>query len=218
MILKVLVVGILCALLLWIWFRWDDQPAGIIAIIALIVFGLRCGPIYSHVMTPFLNVSIQSSTYGKLSLYYDLGRGFSEKDSANTLVVPDTSDRNYQIEIPHKPIFNLRIDPPASKDKFIIGEISITDGLGHPIKPFNIRLKDAFPNKDVSEFRLVGPKLILRMEDNAPDPQVIIPFSSPLSMEMGIVHFLIRALFELLLIFVVAMIMVLFCIPKKISP
>jgi hypothetical protein len=51
MILKILAVGILSALLLWIWFRWDDQTAGIIALIALVVFGLRCWPIYLRIRT-----------------------------------------------------------------------------------------------------------------------------------------------------------------------
>jgi hypothetical protein len=215
MILKILVVGILSALLLWIWFRWDDQTSGIIALFALIVFGLRCVPIYYHVMTPFINVSIQSSTSGKMSLYYDFGRGFSEKDSESTIVVPDQNDRNYQIEIPLNRIFNLRIDPPASKDGFIIGKISVTDGLGHPTKPFNIHVEDAFPNEDVSGFRIAGARLFLWMQGNARDPQVIIPFASPLSIEIGIVHFLIKALFELLLIFVVAVTLVLICMSKK---
>ena len=217
MILKILSVGILSTLLLWIWSRWDDQQAGIIALIALIVFGLRCWPIYFHAMNPpLLNVSIQSSTYGKLQLYYDLGEGFSEKDSASALVVPDANERNYQIEISRKKqIFNLRLDPPASKDGFIIKGISITDGRGHPIKPFHISLKDAYPNKDISVFRLAEASLTLRMEDNASDPQVIIPFTSPLSIDIGPVHFLIRVLSELLLIFVVAMTMVLFFVHKK---
>jgi len=150
-----------------------------------------------------------------LQLYYDLGNGFSEKDSASALVVPDTNDQNYQIEIPRKLIFNLRLDPPASRDEFVVGEISIIDGFGRPIKPFHISLKGAYPNKDISVFHLAETSLTLRTEDNAPDPQVIIPFASPLSIDIGPVHFLIRVLSELLLIFVVAMTLVLFYVPTK---
>jgi hypothetical protein len=218
MSLKILAVGILSTLLLWIWFRWEDQTAGVIALIALIVFGLRCWPIYIQAMTPLLNISIQSSVYGKLALYYDLGGGLTENDSANTLVLPDKNVRNYQIEIPSKPIFNLRIDPPASKDVFAVGAISITDGLGHPLKPFHIRLRNAYPNKDISEFRLAEASLALRTKDNAPDPQVNIPFASPLSIKPGIVHYLIRVLSELLLIFVAMTVFVFFIHKKKYRP
>ena len=94
MILKILTVGLLCGLLLWIWCRWDDQTSGIIAVIALIVFGLRCGSTYVSATSPMLNISVQSSTYGEMALYYDLGQGLSENNSTRTIVYPDKIERH----------------------------------------------------------------------------------------------------------------------------
>ena len=215
MILKILTVGLLCGLLMWIWFRWDDQTSGMIAVIALVVFGLRCGPIYVSAMSPMLNISIQSSAYGSMQLYYDMGQGFSENNSTRTLIYPNKIERIYRMEIPKKPILNLRIDPPTSKGLFVLGNISITDGLGHPIKPFHVDLKKVFPNEDISVFRLMGSAFSLQTRDNAPDPQVHIPFTSPLFVKIGPIPFLVRIVFEILFISAVTMAVVLFCVSLK---
>jgi hypothetical protein len=205
MTLKILTVGLLCGLLLWIWCRWDDQTSGIIAVIALIVFGLRCGPIYIDAMSPMLNIPIQSSAYGLMQLFYDLGHGFSENDSTRIMIYPDTTERIYRMEIPEKPILNLRIDPPASKDTFVLGDIFITDGLGHPIKPFHVDLKNVFPNEDISVFRPIGSVLFLQTKDHASDPQIHIPLASPLLVKIDPIPFLVRIFFELLFISSVTM-------------
>ena len=215
MTLKILTVGLLCGLLMWIWCRWDDQTSGMIAIIALIVFGLRCGPIYIDAMSPMLNIPIQSSAYGLMQLFYDLGHGFSENDSTRIMIYPDTTERIYRMEIPEKPILNLRIDPPASKDTFVLGGISITDGLGHSIKPFHVDLKNVFSNEDISYFRLTGSVLSLQTKDHASDPQIHIPLASPLFAKIGPIPFFIRIVFELLFISAVTIAMVLFCIAAK---
>jgi hypothetical protein len=215
MTLKILTVGLLCGLLLWIWCRWDDQTSGIIAVIALIVFGLRCGPIYIDAMSPMLNIPIQSSAYGLMQLFYDLGHGFSENDSTRIMIYPDTTERIYRMEIPEKPILNLRIDPPASKDTFVLGDIFITDGLGHPIKPFHVDLKNVFPNEDISVFRPIGSVLFLQTKDHASDPQIHIPLASPLLVKIDPIPFLVRIFFELLFISSVTMGAILFCLSAK---
>ena len=215
MILKVLIVGLLCGLLMWIWCRWDDQTSGMIAIIALCVFGMRCGPIYSDAMSPMLNIPIKSSAYGVMQLFYDLGHGFSENDSTRIMIYPDKTERIYRMEIPRKPILNLRIDPPTSKDKFVLGTISITDGLGHPVKPFHVDLKNVYPNEDISFFRLAGSMLSLQTKDDATDPQIHISFPSPLLVNIDPIPFLVRIIFELLFIFSVAMGAILFILSAK---
>jgi hypothetical protein len=213
--LKILIVGLLCGLLLWIWCRWDDQTSGIIAVIALIIFGLRCGSTYVSATSPMLNISVQSSTYGEMVLYYDLGQGLSENNSTRTIVYPDKSEHIYRMEIPGKPILNLRIDPPISKDTFVFGNISITDGLGHPAKPFHVDLKNVYPNEDISFFRLTGSMLSLQTKDDASDPQIHIPLAFPLLVKMDPIPFLVRIFFELLFISSVTMGAILFCLSAK---
>ena len=215
MILKILTVGLLCGLLLWIWCRWEDQASAMIAVIALIIFGLRCGSTYVSATSPMLNISVHSSTYGQMALYYDLGQGLSENNSTRTIVYPDRIEHVYHMEIPGNPILNLRIDPPISKDTFVLGNISITDGLGHPAKPFHVDLKNVYPNEDISFFRLAGSMLSLQTKDDALDPQIYISFASPLLVKIDPIPFLVRIFFELLFISVVTMGAILFCLSAK---
>lgn len=215
LLLKIIAAGLFCALLMWIWSKWDDHPSGAIAIIALLVFGLRCGPLYVSATSPALNLSIQSSVYGNLQLYYDLGKGLSEGNSIKTLIYPDTDEQIYRMEIPDKRIFNLRIDPPISKDPFVIGDITITDGLGRPLKPFYVDLQNASVNEDIPVFDRRGSMLFLQTKDDAPDPQVRIPLAPPLLAGIDFVYLLIRTVSELLFIAAIALTMVLFCRPER---
>mgnify|MGYP003588978419 CR=1 FL=1 len=210
-IIKILPVGLLCGILMGIWFQWDDKPSGMIAILALIVFGLRCGSLLIDTLTPMLNVSVQSSVYGEMQLYYDVGQGLSEMHSTKTIVYPDAKEQTYRMKLPREPIGYLRIDPPISRDSFVMGNISITDGLGYPVSPLLVDLKNAFANQDIIDLQRQGSMISLHTRDNAPDPQVHIPLAAPLLAKMELIPFLIRIAIEFLVIAAASLAAILFC-------
>lgn len=165
----------------------------------LMIFGARVWSLYDVAQEKFIQISARSSVEGVAQIYYNLGQGLTEKNSARN----DINDINdgvslnvYWFPIPTATIHGLRFDPLMSGGHMEIGQFRIVDGLGNVIKEFD--LQKLRPAQQIDRF-VVGPRhLSLWMSADANDPQLEISMAEPLLLKQFHKTFLIRQLRDLL--------------------
>jgi hypothetical protein len=179
MIAEYVAVILLNFCFLWIWWRRPDWMLRSVLLIALLVFGWRCGVLYREATTPFLRIYLQSSVEGQAQLYYDKGQGFNEDDSKMAYVVPDGQYRECLFPLPRfDTIYAFRFDPLMGSGTMRIRETAIVNSLGHRLQAIDPRLWHA--GHQIREFSAQNHEVSVVTEKDADDPQLTLVLSSPL--------------------------------------
>jgi hypothetical protein len=164
---------------LWIWWRRCDLVLRSVLLIALLVFGWRCGALYQEATMPFLRVFVHSSVEGQAQLYYDKGQGFNEIDSGRAYVSPDSQYRECLFRLPRSAtMYAFRFDPLMGSGAMRIRDMAIVNGLGHRLLTIDLHLWHA--GQQIREFNLQNHEVIVVTEKDADDPQLTFRPSSPL--------------------------------------
>lgn len=191
-------------------------------IIGSIIWVWRAVISYDGTNALFLNlsVSLKSPQDGIAVLYYDVGEGFSENHMASLSVKGDGQIHEYLFEIPDRPIYNLRWDPPLSThDVISIHKIEILDSHRRVVKHLSLRQLE--PLHQIQTFNLSSDgKAELQIQQGANDPQVRIQLESPIIVKKfySFVKFAGRVFVEFLGVFLIAclFIYVWFCQQNKV--
>ena len=136
----------------------------------LVVFGARVWSLYEDAQTKFVNITMKSSIAGTAKIYYDLGKGLSEKNSSSAYVNKNGALSHYQFHIPDERIYSLRFDPAGGHVE--IQGVRIADGLGNTFKRFD--LSQLKPHHQISKFEIVNDQAFVDMAPEADDPQIYI--------------------------------------------
>jgi hypothetical protein len=203
MIAEFVAVILLILGFLWTWWRQPDWVLRSLLLIALLVFGWRCGVLYQEATTPFLRVSLQSSIEGQAQLYYDKGQSFNEIDSERASIWPDSQYQECLFPLPPSvTIYAFRFDPLMGSGAMRIREMAIVNGLGHRLLVIDPHLWHA--GRQIRELNLQNNEIFVVTEKDADDPQITLILSSPFvlnwSRSFMTDAFLGRALLECLII------------------
>lgn len=116
-----------------------------------------------------LTITMESETSEKASgkVFYDIGRGYSEKYSYSSNLIPNGLG-TYFYQIPEKDICSIRFDPSDRAGKFIIKEIKIVSRQGNPIKKFS--LSNLKPIKQIDDIKLSNTSYSFTVSENNDDP------------------------------------------------
>jgi len=128
--------------------------------------------------SPFsLRLVIKSDTPQITKLYYNLGEGFSEKNTVVSDLPGDGRFHKCSFSIPRQSIQGFRFDPSMSTASMVIKKadimIEIAGGFTMVVK--RIDLHDLKPANQIKKFTMQSDQLIVVTADNADDPQIALP-------------------------------------------
>lgn len=150
---------------------------------ALILLGWRILGFHTDVSHTFLQISLKASVDGTAQLYYDLGSGLSETDSATLSVIGDQVYHDYQFRLPDLPVYGMRFDPLMSEGSVAVRHIRWMDGLGAVMR--NVPLKQLKPLHHIGTFAATDQEVEVVTDQRANDPQIGIPLTRPLTAGRG---------------------------------
>ena len=122
-------------------------------------------------------IALQSDKPGFLQVFYDTGRGFSEPQSAVSVLQPSDRSHEYQLLLPPGRYRAIRIDPGTVSGRYVIERISILapGGSVHTAIPL-LELKPAY---QLSVREQTRDRLIVDAPPGANDPQLLYTPESP---------------------------------------
>jgi len=150
---------------------------------ALIFFGWRIAGVYTEVSQTYLQISMKSSADGTAQVYYDMGGGLSEADSATASVIGDRVYHDYRFRLPHRPVYGMRFDPLMSEGWVAIRQVRWLDGLGYPLGKMD--LKHLLPLNNIASLTSTDQEVQVVTNQGIDDPQIGISLPEPLKVGKG---------------------------------
>jgi len=149
-------------------------------ILFIILFGYRAWVIYEEGHAAYLQIAMHSSLPGVTTVYYDTGARLSETECSSVYIREGQMDQDYRFRLPQASIQSLRFDPLTGPGRVSVSRLSIVDGYGNLLHPFD--LSSLKPAKQIAEFGIREGRVTMVMEDQANDPQVniLLPAVIPL--------------------------------------
>lgn len=142
-----------------------------IAVIFAITFFVVTVDAYNEVKIPRrleLRIDMKSSVDSFAKVYFDMGSGYEEKDSAFYKVVSGKEFQTLYFTLPQKPIYRLRLDPLKRAGEFSILRIGLFDDCHHLIQSIN--LQAITPHNQIAEFDRDDKRIVAVTKSNAHDP------------------------------------------------
>jgi hypothetical protein len=129
---------------------------------------------------PFaLEVALSSSVAGLVKVYYDIGHGFHESDSAELTLAKTNLAQTYRFPLPDATYHSIRFDPVDGPGTLTLeANLRITSDRGRLVR--TIPLTDLQALDQVESLRAVDGRLEVVAAPAANDPQLLITFSPPL--------------------------------------
>lgn len=112
-----------------------------------------------------------------LQVYYDQGRGFSEKNSMR-VVLPEQKSKHIQAYLPVTRLYRLRLDYLNGPGTVRLSRMTITDPFG-PVLLSEIPVRQ-FVGHQTQQVVQDGNALLVQSEANADDPHLALNFEPPL--------------------------------------
>ena len=132
---------------------------------------------------PFLlELRAAATAGGAARVYYDIGQGYREEDSAGLAFTPSHTPQTLRFPLPAAEFRSLRLDPTDSAGTVRFdGDLRITNQNGR--LRHTIPLKTIAPLEQVASLRLEGGRLEMVTAPGATDPQLTVGFSPTLVLE-----------------------------------
>lgn len=112
-------------------------------------------------------IKIESSIPSETQLFYDVGKGFNERDSDRRIIYNADETVVLDFELTADTIQGLRFDPSRSPARIKIHEIILKY---HDEPPFIVPLDSLKAARDVRRLHFDGDKLIMETTEAAEDP------------------------------------------------
>lgn len=124
-------------------------------------------------------VQVESGQSGLVQLYYDVGRGLSEADSAIRPIIAGHPGL-LRFPLPYGTFRTLRFDPLDREARMRIGGARVVDGSGRTLVSF---APDQFqPLYQIEVLRAEGPQLVIETTPGGFDPQLGIRLAGPFTL------------------------------------
>jgi hypothetical protein len=120
---------------------------------------------------------VSSSARGNVQLFYDLGRGFNERDSSTVLIQGGVGPRPFQFGLPYGHYSALRFDPLDHPGVITVSGALIRDGIGRVIMRFPPSAFTA--TKEIGQMSVAGDTLTIETTPGASDPNTLIRLERP---------------------------------------
>jgi hypothetical protein len=140
--------------------------------------GLGASHSYRTDTTVLLEMQVKSSVPSIAQVFFDIGRGFNEKDSQALSVAGTDVFQTLDFPLPHEPIRQLRFDPLTGPGTLVIRRMAVWDGAHRLIASF--RPERLIPANETRVQPLAEGALIETVP-NARDPITIVPLNRPIA-------------------------------------
>ena len=134
----------------------------------------------------FFQVRLASTSAGMVQVFYDVGRGFNESDSARLNVEAGDQPALLSFPLPPGEYRALRFDPLDREARVTLGPARIVSPSGGVIRTF--APQDFAPANQIASAELHGGELTLVTTPGANDPQTLIALPEPLKLERPVTH------------------------------
>jgi hypothetical protein len=124
-----------------------------------------------------LIVPLRVAQAGEAQLFYDVGAGFSERDSVRRTVEPAKQLEPVAFAVPRASLREVRFDPLPGAGEFRIGPPRLVSPSGRLIAKFP--LTAIAPRNEIAELRREGDALAGKTVAGATDPQLTLGLGAP---------------------------------------
>ncbi len=128
-------------------------------------------------------VSVESDESGLAKLFYDVGRGFNEGDSAVQSVNAGHPSL-LRFDLPQGSLRSLRLDPLNRDVRMTLGGARIVDGSGRTVAEFGPQ--QFHPANQIGSLVASGGKLSISTNRDADNPQVLVELRGPIELPRAI--------------------------------
>lgn len=125
-----------------------------------------------------LHVTMKSSVNSIAQIFYDIGNGLNEKNSANCSVTKRWKFQVLKFPLPWKPIQYIRFDPLNSPGKIALKEIKLVDESDRLIQTIDLQVLK--PLHQISSIRIENDLLVASTDTNANDPMLYLNLQYPI--------------------------------------
>ena len=146
-------------------------------VLLLIVFQFLYPPLQQELL---LSIDFRASQTGSVSLYYDTGIQFQERESQSIIIRADSTWCTYSFPLPNKKINALRLDPQEGKEaEFQIRDIRIINSQGKTLR--RIEPEDVKPLHQIRHFERSDRIIHFQTDEISKDPQLLISPEHPIT-------------------------------------
>lgn len=146
-------------------------------VLLLIAFQVLYSPLQQKLL---LSIDLRASQAGSVSLYYDTGMQFQERESQTIIIQGDSNWYTYSFPLPNKKINALRLDPPEVKEaEFQIRDIRIINSQGKTLR--RIEPEDVKPFHQIRHFERSDRIIQFQTDEISNDPQLLISPEHPIT-------------------------------------
>jgi hypothetical protein len=163
----------------------------------------------------FFEVQLASSAGGVVQVFYDLGRGFNEADSARLNVAAGAAPVLLRFPLPAGGYRGLRFDPIDREATVTLSRARITSGRGAVLRTFAPR--DFAPANQIATQEIRDERLTIVTTSGANDPSLRLALDRRLSLEPPVAGELAALAKRLLPVYLVvaAALLVLWLVPES---
>ena len=126
----------------------------------------------------YLKVTMTSSVDANAQVYFDIGNGLNEKDSAKCMVEKRWKFQVLKFPFPWKPIQYIRFDPLNSPGKIALKEIKLVDEFDGLIQAIDLQVLK--PLHQISSIDIENDLLVASTDTNANDPMLYLNLQYPI--------------------------------------
>lgn len=156
---------------------WTCGAAAVGAVLLIIAFQLLYSPLQKESL---LYITLRASQAGPVTLYYDTGKKFQERESQSIVIPGDSAWHTFTFPLPDQKIKALRFDPPAFKEaEFQIRDIRIINSEGKTFQ--RIDPEDVKPLHQIRSLDRSDRIIRFQTDEISSDPQLLISPEHPIS-------------------------------------
>ena len=126
-------------------------------------------------------VRLQSSTQGVAQIFYDIGKGMREEDSAQVQIAQSTAPTIYRFRLPSGELYALRFDPIDREGAVTFSDAKILDSHGKLIK--NIAGSQFRAAQQISSLLIANDSVRMITVPRANDPMLAVVLDAPISLK-----------------------------------
>lgn len=132
----------------------------------------------------FFEIELGSDHTGTAQLFFDVGRGINEQDSASSPLSAGVEPRLHRFALPSGQLRGLRFDPSNSPGIFTVGRARVVNRLGRVIRAF--ASGEIHPENDIKEVVKLGNQTRIETRPLASDPYFSFQLTKPLNLKYGL--------------------------------
>lgn len=125
-----------------------------------------------------LRINMRSSVASMAQVFFDLGQGFREPDSAYKDVLPRPAFEDLDFAVLPTKILAIRFDPFTTAGEMTVGSAALINGSGKILHQF--ALEDFAPGNQIKSLQQTPEGLKIVTDTPAPDPWLKVKLASPL--------------------------------------